>query len=263
MATGLVLVAAGFILVVLLLMSLPLESLSIATLQRIFDSLGDVVFCVKNLDLQYIAVNQAFADRAGARSKQSMLGQTAADFFAPELAAVYQRQDLQLFRTGKPVVDQLEQITNVDGSVGWYLANKYPITNAAGNVSGLVGVSQDLHTPSDSDLALANLERVVHTIKTQLDRPLRVEQLAELAGLSSEQLDRRMKRVFRLSTKKFIMKCRLEHSAELLADSRISLAEVADRCGFADQSALTRQFRSTFLTTPAAYRNALLKNQDS
>lgn len=239
-------------------MDIPVDQLPVSSLERIFDSLGDIVFCVKDQNGQYVAVNQAFADRAGARSKRSLIGKTAADYFSAELAEVYQLQDQQLFLTGKAVVDQLEQITNTDGTMGWYLANKYPIFDAEGSVVGLIGVSQDLHTPSHSDLALANLEKVVQAIKNSLDQPLRVEQLARLAGLSAEQLDRRMKRVFRLSTKKYIIKCRLELSAELLSDPSIPLAGIADRCGFADQSAFTRQFRSTFSITPAAYRSSLL-----
>lgn len=235
-------------------MDATFDPTAIQLLQRVFDSLGDVVFCVKDTQGRYLAVNQAFADRAGAPNKVAMIGKTAADFFKRELADVYLMQDRELFETGKAVVDQLEKITNVDGTVGWYLANKYPMRDSANEIAGLIGVSQDLHTPSDSELALANLEVVVQTIKENLDQPPRVEQLARLAGLSAEQLDRRMKRVFRLSTKKYMMKCRLELSAELLADPGISLAAIADRCGFADQSAFTRQFRSTFLTTPAAYR---------
>lgn len=233
-----------------------LLSQPLTLLERIFDSLGDIVYCVKDQDSRYVSVNQAFADRVGACSKANMIGKTATDFFPTELAAVYQKQDRALFQSGKAIVDQLEQITNRDGNIGWYLANKYPLLDDRGIISGLVGVSQDLHTPSDSELALANLEKVVHAIKDNLDQPLKVEPLAKLAGLSAEQLDRRMKRVFRLSTKKFIIKSRLELSADLLRHSKTSLADIADQCGFADQSAFTRQFRSAFSTTPSAYRSS-------
>jgi AraC-like DNA-binding protein len=172
------------------------------------------------------------------------------------LAEVYDSQDREVFEKNGPVVDQLEQITNADGSVGWYLASKFPLQNPAGETVGLIGISQDLHTPYDSDWELSQLTLVVDFVKQNLEQPLRIEQLAELVNLSSEQLDRRMKRVFRLSTKKFIMKTRLEKAAALLRHSQCSLAEIAARCGFTDQSALTRQFKSAFLTTPAAFRLA-------
>ena len=88
-----------------------------------------------------------------------------------------------------------------------------------------------------------------------------MEDLAGLIGLSTEQLDRRMKRVFRLSPKKYIIKCRLERSAELLTTTEMTLAQIAGACGFSDQSALTRQFRDAFLVTPAAYRSQSGKAQ--
>jgi len=228
-------------------------------LESLFDTLWDIVFCVKDLDCRYVSVNQAFATRVNAVSKQSMIGRTAADFFRSELALVYEQQDQQLFETGKSVVDQLEQITNSDGSVGWYLANKFPLRDENHVVIGLVGVSQDLHAPNDSELKIANLGRVVEAIKASLAQPMKVEALAQIIGLSPEQLDRRMKKIFRLSTKKFIIKCRLEHSADLLSSTKLSLVEIASHCGFSDQSAFTRQFRATFLTTPANYRQAWLK----
>lgn len=230
-------------------------------METLFDTLWDVVFCVKDRTGRYVAVNHAFVARTQAGSKQAMLGKCAGDFFPHSLAQVYNQQDEKLFESGRAVVDQLEQITNPDGTMGWYLANKFPWRDAEDQVIGLIGVSQDLHTPSDSELSIANLGRVVTFIKQNLDQALKVEDLAGLIGLSTEQLDRRMKRVFRLSPKKYIIKCRLERSAELLTTTDMTLAQIAGACGFSDQSALTRQFRDAFLVTPAAYRSQSGKAQ--
>jgi len=223
-------------------------------LETLFDTLWDVVFCVKDRDGRYLAVNQALAIRVQAPNKPAMVGKRASDFFPAELAAAYDQQDQDVFHTGQPVVDQLEQITNPDGTMGWYLTNKFPYQDPTAQVSGVIGVSQDLHTPSDSELSIDNLSLVVQAIKQNLAQSLRVDDLAALVGLSAEQLDRRMKKVFRLSTKKYIMKCRLERSAERLRNTTHTLAQIACDCGFSDQSALTRQFRDTFLLTPAVYR---------
>lgn len=232
-------------------------SSSAPVLETLFDTLWDIVFCIKDRDGRYVAVNQALVLRVRASSKQALLGRRAADFFRPEWAEIYDQQDRQVLVSGKPLADQLEQITNPDGTAGWYLTHKFPWRDEDLAVIGVIGVSQDLHTPSDSELSIANLGMVVTTIKQRLSQPLKVEELAALIGLSAEQLDRRMKKVFRLSTKKYIMKCRLEHGAELLRSTSLSLAQIALDCGFSDQSALTRQFRETFMVTPAAYRQGL------
>jgi AraC-like DNA-binding protein len=229
---------------------------NVKLLEALFDTLWDVVFCIKDRELRYVAVNQSLALRVQAANKLAMIGKQATDFFATELARAYDQQDQAVFETGQAVVDQLEQITNPDGTMGWYLTNKFPFLDERSAIQGVIGVSQDLHTPSDSELSIANLSLVVSTIKSNLSQTLRVEELAKLIDLSAEQLDRRMKKVFRLSTKKYIMKCRLERSAELLRSTPSSLAQIALDCGFSDQSALTRQFKETFLWTPAAYRQA-------
>ena len=63
-----------------------------------------------------------------------------------------------------------------------------------------------------------------------------------------------MKRVFRLSTKKYIMKVRLEEAMRRLIQTDQPLVQIADACGFSDQSAFTRQFRAATNQTPAAFR---------
>lgn len=222
--------------------------------ESLFDSMAGIVYCVKDREGRYQAVNQAFVDRLDVEDKADVVGKTAQDCFPADLAAVYDAQDEMVFTEGRPIQDQLERITHRDGSMGWFLASKFPIKDADDQIVAVVGISQDLHTPSDSDLELSNLKTIVDYIKRNLDQPLRVEQLAERVSLSQLQLDRRMKRVFRLSTKKFIMKCRLEEAARRLASTDELLSDIALACGFSDQSAFSRQFRAATNVTPLSYR---------
>ena len=223
-------------------------------IEHVFDGMGDIVFCVKDRAGVYTSVNQAFVERVNRNEKSDLIGKTASDFFSEALAAGFNEQDQTVFENARPVQDQLERITNADGTMGWFLASKFPIFDDEKNVIGLIGISQDLNWPTDSDLELANLKTVVEFIKDNLDQSLRTEQLANRISLSAIQLDRRMKRVFRLSTKKFIMKCRLEKASRQLASTEIAVSEIAQACGFADQSALTKQFRAATNDTPASFR---------
>ena len=98
----------------------------------------------------------------------------------------------------------------------------------------LIGVSQNLHAPNTGDLKLSRLAEVVENIHTHLDDPLRVDDLARLAGLTLPQFDRRMRKVFRLSAKQFVMKCRIEEATCLLAESDQPIGKIALACGFSD-----------------------------
>ena len=182
-----------------------LSDFSLGFVEHVFDGLGDIVYCVKDQAGVYRSVNLAFVARVNGTDKSDLLGKTASQVFSKTLAEGYEQQDRVVFQTGRPIQDQLERITNSDGSIGWYLASKFPIHDRDEMVVGLVGISQDLNWPNDGNPELAELKAVVEYIKDNLDQSLKTEHLARQISLSTVQLDRRMKRVFRLSTKKFIM----------------------------------------------------------
>jgi len=145
-------------------------------------------------------------------------------------------------------------ITNRDGSLGWYLASKFLLFDEEGQRSGLVSISRDLNTPSAGDLKMAGLQRVVDWINHHLDEEIHLADLAKIAGMNESQLERRMKRIFKLSVGQFVRKIRIDRAANLLRSSDLGIAEIALRCGYSEQSSLTRQFKLAVGCPPGAFR---------
>jgi len=222
--------------------------------ERLFAHLPDVVFCLKDGERRYQAANFAFAARIGLRHPRLLLGKRAEDFFPPHLAEAYRQQDLDVLSSGRELSEQLELVTNRDGSLGWYLATKVPLHDADGRVIGLASISRDLGTPREEDLEFAGLRRIVDHIRSHLDEAMKPATLATMAGLSSSQLERRMRKVFHLTTSQFIRQARISHAVYLLGSTSRSVAEIALDCGYGDQTSFTRQFRVTVGLPPAAFR---------
>ncbi|WP_052573049.1 AraC family transcriptional regulator [Haloferula sp. BvORR071] len=227
--------------------------------ERLFAVLPDVMFCLKDTDRRYRAMNQAFVERIGLKDTRRLIGRLAEEFFPKALAETYKEQDDHVLGTGSEIIDQLELSLNRDGSQGWYLATKVPLHDRSGKIIGLASVSRDLRAPSAGDAELAGVAKVAEYVRDHLDSPLRAADLATIAKLSPTQLERRMHRVFQLSTTQFVRKSRIEHAARLLRDTPMAIAEVALECGYGDQTALTRQFRSMVGMPPAAYRDHVRK----
>jgi AraC-like DNA-binding protein len=221
---------------------------------RLFGQLPDVVFCMKDEHRRYQAANAAFAARAGQSAPSALHGKTAEDFFPAELAATYREQDEMVLSTGGEMIDRLELITNPGGALGWYLATKVPLHDADGRVIGIASISRDLATPSAEDVEFAGVHRIVSHIQKNLEDELHLPELAQMAGLSPTQLDRRMRKVFQLTTSQFIRKCRIGHAAMLLRKTSEPVVGIAFKCGYGDQTAFTRQFRATVGLPPGAYR---------
>jgi len=233
---------------------IPRDIDHVAWWDRLFAVLPDVVFCIKDLDFRYRSANQAFADRLGLPGPARIIGRTAEDLFPAHLAESYRKQDERIVRTGSDMVDHLELVTTRDRSLGWYVTTKILLRRKDGTPVGIASISRDLFMPRSSDLEFAGVAKIVDFIRDHLEEPLRPNKLARMVSMSQAQLDRRMRRVFRVSTAQFIRKSRIEHAARLLAATNQPIADIALACGYSDQSSFTRQFHIAVGLPPAAYR---------
>ncbi len=223
-------------------------------LLELYDLLVDVIFCMKEPDGVYVAVNRAFVRRTGRTSKRDVVGKRASDLFIPQLAERYEEQDQGVFTTGKPLRDELELIRREDGSIGWDLTTKLPVQGSDGATAGIVSISRDLATPSDEGITMESLHRVVQLVQDRLAEPLRVADLASAAGCSTASLERRMKKVFGVTATQFVLRSRVDRATRMLTTSDTPLAEIATDVGFYDQADFTRRFARLTNETPAQFR---------
>ena len=222
--------------------------------EQLFDRLPDIVFSMKDVQGRYVLMSEACVRRCGLKCKHEAVGRTAFDLFPRPMADRYARQDERLFRTGRPIVDNLDLTVYGDGSHGWCITTKEPLRDRDGSVIGLACVSKDLVEPSRDGLIDAGLAGTVDYMLEHYAQPLRTEDLARRAGLSETQFDRRMKKIFQLSATQYLIKTRIGHAARLLAETEMPVADVAQSAGFSDQSALARQFRQVMGYSPSQYR---------
>lgn len=225
--------------------------------ERLFDHLPDIVFSLKDRHGRYVSISETVAVRCGLRHRRDAIGKTAFDLFPRPMAERYARQDERLFRTGRAIIDNLDLTVYRDGSSGWCLSTKEPLRNASGDIIGLACISRDLVEPSRAGLIDTAFASAIDHLLEHFGESLRVEALARRAGLSQAQFDRRMKKVFHLSTGQYLAHIRIDHAIGLLREAALSIADIALQSGFTDQSAFARQFRQLTGFTPSQYRHVL------
>lgn len=222
--------------------------------QRLFDSSPDIVFSIKDRDGRYRLMSKAALRRCGLRHAHDAVGKTAFDLFPRHMAERYTEQDRRVFASGRPIADNLDLTVYGDGSSGWCLSSKEPLFDRQGRIVGLACLSRDIGEPARGSSLNSGFAQAVDALLDRFDERIALDTLADQAGMSMAQFDRRMKRVFQLSASQFLTRRRIDHAAHLLAGSDTAIAEIALRCGYADQSALSRQFRRTTGLTPGQYR---------
>ncbi|NDJ17937.1 helix-turn-helix domain-containing protein [Myxacorys almedinensis] len=99
-------------------------------------------------------------------------------------------------------------------------------------------------------LSRSTLQRVTEYIHAHLHQDLRLVELSAIAQLSPYHFLRLFKQQLKITPHQYILQCRIEQAKYLLQHSELSLAEIAIRVGFCDQSHLTRSFKRIVGVTP-------------
>jgi two-component system NtrC family sensor kinase len=133
-------------------------------LQTILDAIPDFIF-LQDRDGSYISVNRAFC-RAMGKPKEFILGKNHFDLFPKKLAALYQKEDQQIFARGASLFK--ENKLGRGKNRKWLHVVKVPVLEARGGISGILGSGRDI-------TALKKLQE-------QLTHAQKMESLGQLAA---------------------------------------------------------------------------------
>ncbi len=222
--------------------------------RQLFEHLPGVYFFVKDEHSRMICASRPIVERLGCSREEEVIGSDDFDFFPPQVADNFIRDDRWVMATGQPLIGRVEIWYKAPGILDWFVTNKLPLRNAAGRVVGVMGTIQSYDDKQKSLLPFFEITGVVNYIRTNHQRQITVEQLAALIHLSPRQLRRKFHEVFGMSVQEFLLKSRVQAAGDALANSGDSISEIAQRFGFCDQSAFTQQFRKCMGTTPLKYR---------
>ena len=103
-------------------------------------------------------------------------------------------------------------------------------------------------------VARTDLRKVLEMIEDSIGEPLRLSELAKVAGMSPFHFARVFKEEIGAPPGQYLLRRRAEHAASLIKTSSISLSEVAHRTGFSSQSHMTRVVKATTGATPGQIR---------
>jgi AraC-like DNA-binding protein len=200
-------------------------------------------------------VNQTLVTRCGRHDKSELLGQTARQVFPSPLGNRFFEQDRRVLASGIPIVQNLELHLYPTRLEGWCLTDKLPLSGNDGQITGIAGISRDLQSPGVEAGHLAEVASARDHIRSNFGSEIRVEELAEICGLSIYQLNRRLRAIFGITVSQLITKSRIDVASEMLREGTLPIAEIAYSCGYFDQSAFSRVFRRTVGLTPRQYRS--------
>jgi PAS domain S-box-containing protein len=116
----------------------------------------------KDRDGRFQFVNERFC-RGLKRSSKDIVGKTDADFFPPELARAYRKDDLRVMETGQ-ILDQEEKHAGTAGRELFVHVIKTPLRDAQGQIIGVQGVFWDITDRKQAEEALRQEQTLMATL---------------------------------------------------------------------------------------------------
>ena len=110
--------------------------------------------------------------------------------------------------------------------------------------------------PVRGGLAPHVCRRIAARIDAELHLPLSLGELAAEANLSEFHFARMFRASFGVAPHEWVMQQRLTRAQDLLRNTPLPLATIAERCGFASASHFSRRFALQLGASPSRYRQA-------
>ena len=101
------------------------------------------------------------------------------------------------------------------------------------------------------------LSKINDYVCDRLQTRITIADMAAVAGLSTFHFSRIFAATTGITPHRYVMSKRTARAVNLLRTTRLSLSEIADECGFSDQSHLARWIRSRHNVTPQRLRQQL------
>jgi len=119
----------------------------------------------KNTKSHFIRVNKAWANRRWLSDPDDVKEKTDFDFFPKELAQTFYEDELEIIKTGKPLVSKVEKIQLPGMQPRWISITKIPIIDKkTRTIIGTCGISRDISQAIKIEEELASERDMLHVL---------------------------------------------------------------------------------------------------
>src|SRR5262249_26359715 len=98
------------------------------------------------------------------------------------------------------------------------------------------------------------LRRSIEHIHANIDKPLSLDHLAMIAGMSKFHFAKSFRQAMGIPPHQYLVQVRIQKARGLLSDEMMSLPQIASRVGYSDTGQFSAQFLKLIGLSPARYR---------
>ena len=157
-------------------------------LRTLIDNLPDIIY-VKDPDGRKIIANRADVRSVGAGSESEVLGKTDVELYDGVIGERGFHDDMEVLRTGRPLLDMEEFFYDEHGKKHWLLTSKVPVHDSNGAITHLLGIGHNITARKNAE---ESLQHAYKKIKESNDT------LRDLAWSNSHEIRKPLCSIFSL-----------------------------------------------------------------
>lgn len=101
---------------------------------------------------------------------------------------------------------------------------------------------------------MTKMKQMLHFIQEHFCEKISVYDIASSAMICRNQCFKLFQKIIQMTPQQYLTQYRINQSIEMMKNEKISMADIAQSCGFCSQSHYTKVFRSLYGMTPKQYQ---------
>lgn len=124
----------------------------------------------KDINSRFLFCSQTLADITGHQHWKQMIGKHDFDVFPPNIAQIYNQEEVSVFNEGKPLLDKINPYFDKHGNKRFIATNKWPLFDDNKKVVGIFGISSDITQRLEAQQKLKDNEKKLMELNATKDK---------------------------------------------------------------------------------------------
>ena len=223
------------------------------TMRSLFDLVNGVNFNMIDDQDRIMAFNRNNCENCNMKDEADFVGRKLADCFPKTLADVYSSRNREVRESGRPIVEKAYSHA-ADRSTDIKIVSVFPLRDTNGRIIGTASVNHALESGADKPDWYQTIRTAVAYIDEHFMEKISIATLARISNMSASVFRRAFGRIMETTPGAYITTIRINRARKLLAETDKTISDIAEECGFYDQSHFVKTFVRLRRLSPGEYR---------
>ena len=222
-------------------------------MKHLFDLVAGVNFNMIDDKDRVMAFNRNNCENCNFKNESDFVGKNLFDLFPKALADVYSSRNREVRKSGRPIIEKAYSHA-ADRSTDIKIVSIFPLRDNKGRVIGTASINHALESGANKPDWYQAIRAAVTYIDNHFTEKLSIKLLARVSNMSASTFRRAFEKIMDTTPGVYLTTIRINKARKLLTDTDKTISDIAEECGFYDQSHFIKMFTRLRRQSPSEYR---------